>query len=161
MFLVYLYMYYYADMVHLHNNCEVHSCFQSIHGYICTCICSLGWIGHTCNDKDYCVSTPCHNNGHCTNIGSKYKCMCTLGWTGTNCTIRDYCYNNPCKHHGRCVNKNSSEFPLFAQVALFLQGWLAQWSTVIQVVPIHPDWQLHEKLLFLLTHLPWCLQGLL
>ena len=35
--------------------------------------------------KNHCYSSPCQNNGNCSNLPDTYKCTCHLGLTGQNC----------------------------------------------------------------------------
>ena len=35
--------------------------------------------------KNHCYSSPCQNNGNCSNLPDTYKCTCHPGFTGQNC----------------------------------------------------------------------------
>ena len=69
------------------------------------CQCSAGFSGSRCGTRkievllcDYyftgfisleltnaCASSPCLNNGACTNLGNSYRCTCPNPYYGTNC----------------------------------------------------------------------------
>ena len=36
-------------------------------------------------DIDECASTPCQNEGTCTDLEGGYSCNCVAGYEGTNC----------------------------------------------------------------------------
>ncbi|KAK2151726.1 hypothetical protein LSH36_353g04002 [Paralvinella palmiformis] len=75
-------------------------------GYECRCL--EGWMGKNCTQKDFCSSSPCHNNGtcsqnvtavdrctpnpcqnnaNCTNIPGDFNCSCPSGYGGKNCSL--------------------------------------------------------------------------
>ena len=55
---------------------------------------------------DFCVSSPCENNGTCVNGSNSYICNCVKGWKGINCTEeKDPCEGDPCLNGGNCTNK--------------------------------------------------------
>ena len=37
-------------------------------------------------DIDDCASTPCENNGTCTDLVADFQCACAAGFTGKNCS---------------------------------------------------------------------------
>lgn len=41
--------------------------------------------------SDSCISSPCANNGNCTNVPGSFTCNCTEEWTGATC---DQCTYN-------------------------------------------------------------------
>ena len=38
---------------------------------------------------DFCVSSPCQNDGLCVNERSSFNCICVTGWRGIDCSIGD------------------------------------------------------------------------
>ena len=40
------------------------------------------------SDVGECASSPCQNDGSCTEDENGYVCECTIGWEGTNCKDR-------------------------------------------------------------------------
>ena len=32
-----------------------------------------------------CASSPCHNNGSCTNVAFSFECLCPAGYNGDRC----------------------------------------------------------------------------
>ena len=41
---------------------------------------------------DFCTSTPCQNEGVCSQTASGYTCRCKNDYTGNNCDSKCYCY---------------------------------------------------------------------
>jgi len=51
-----------------------------------------------------CDTSPCQNQGVCTNTANNYTCACPPGYSGLNCAATvDYC-NGTCLHGGTCTN---------------------------------------------------------
>lgn len=78
---------------------------QSCHlGYICAC--PADFFGENCEvDVDFCVSSPCENNGSCVDVvgGPGYNCECPAGYTSVNCEQDfDECVSMPCRNGGTC-----------------------------------------------------------
>ena len=78
----------------------------------CSCDCTAGWTGTTCDkDVDECASSPCAR-GNCTQTldGTTpdinvYHCDCPAGWTGLRCDEDvNECALNPCKNGGTCTD---------------------------------------------------------
>lgn len=79
------------------------------------CFCQDGFAGEQCERTlNVCDSKPCHNSGHCVNVGiNDYRCEnCTIGYTGKNCNeIVDHCeLSNPCEYGGECLPKLDGYF---------------------------------------------------
>lgn len=52
------------------------------------CVCPAGYIGALCETQVLeCVSSPCVNNGTCTDGVGNFTCQCSSGYTGT---VRGY-----------------------------------------------------------------------
>lgn len=60
-------------------------------------------------DTNVCESSPCGDNGICTETSSLengYICQCNAGWSGESCEIDiDECEISPCQNGGTCVDK--------------------------------------------------------
>ena len=54
--------------------------------YICTCYIFTLILHLFFKDIDDCVSTPCENNGTCTDLVADFQCSCVEGLTGKNCS---------------------------------------------------------------------------
>lgn len=69
-----------------------------------TCLCIPGWTGVHCEmDINECQSTPCGNNGNCTDQLNNFTCNCQPGFTGRTCDVDiDDCRNDTCFNHGVC-----------------------------------------------------------
>lgn len=72
--------------------------------------CTPGWEGENCEvNINECLSSPCKNNGTCTDGDNSYTCICTDRWAGQDCaTDIDECLSNPCLRRGICMNRNDS-----------------------------------------------------
>ncbi|KAH9523482.1 hypothetical protein Btru_040133 [Bulinus truncatus] len=95
------------------------SCFNS------TCCCTPGYTGSLCHIEILeCESSPCLNNGICTDLINGYQCTCKEGFTGPNCEERivnprpkndtyeegDPCDDVGCLNGGQCLNVGKTEF---------------------------------------------------
>ena len=73
-----------------------------------TCECTPGHTGGRCEvDIDECTSTPCENDGHCTEgIVDTYTCECAgTGYEGANCVVdADECTSY---HDGACTESTA------------------------------------------------------
>ena len=51
------------------------------------CNCNVGYEGQICEtNTDDCQSSPCLNNGSCTDMINNYTCTCVNEWEGRNCS---------------------------------------------------------------------------
>ncbi|KAL4239882.1 Calcium ion binding [Mactra antiquata] len=69
------------------------------------CSVSRVYDSNQCSRKtDYCMESPCQNNGNCINELGGYRCICPNGYSGKNCqTNVNECANNPCVN-GECID---------------------------------------------------------
>jgi Notch-like protein len=69
-------------------------------------------VGKNCEvDIDECLSSPCENNGNCTDGDNRYICACKDGFMGDNCetsTNDDECDVSPCQNNGKCRHQEES-----------------------------------------------------
>ncbi|XP_066933671.1 uncharacterized protein [Clytia hemisphaerica] len=94
-----------------HGEVHEHPCLNGgvyismVHGTY-QCICPVGYIGKTCQEKNYCHPCPCKNKGDCTQTKEEpfYKCRCKRGFYGIDCEAKDPCYPNPCRNQGVCTH---------------------------------------------------------
>ena len=92
------------------------TCIDGFGSYICTCvegftgrdcsiICPVGHHGEKCEiDKNYCMSSSCHNGGTCIEQFDGYSCLCSPQFTGSTCSVSNNCSVNVCTNGGTCVN---------------------------------------------------------
>lgn len=114
-----------------------------------TCQCDPGFTGTTCNEGkgrrrqvihhpaphlelDECLSSPCANNGTCTDLENGFLCHCLPEWNGTLCTeakgtsartspevwtddALDPCRSSPCGPFGKCITTNQPQIPYYCQ----------------------------------------------
>ena len=60
--------------------------------------------GRDCQlDMNMCRSSPCLNEGTCTNREDSYTCTCPPGLSGHNCGDVDDCTPTSCSVNGTCV----------------------------------------------------------
>ena len=110
---------YVADMLRSLPNhlflCYVHaggSCLESsstawVAHDLWHCSCAAGFSDIYCNTNvQECTSTPCRNNGTCTDGVAAYACSnCGAGYSGVNCEVElDECGSSPCQNGARCVD---------------------------------------------------------
>ncbi|CAJ0918182.1 unnamed protein product, partial [Mesorhabditis belari] len=98
------------------------ACVDGINSF--TCQCRPGYTGQYCETHiDQCASSPCQNNGTCTDFGAIFKCVCARGWTGDRCEIESgACDLKPCKNEGRCVNIVSDYFCVCPEASFQSRG---------------------------------------
>nr|AYN71348.1 cadherin 1 [Oscarella pearsei] len=73
-----------------------------------TCQCLPGFEGDDCGDGayDYCFSSPCLNEGNCTNLPDRFHCDCPANVSGQTCQRKtEFCTSNPCLNDGTCVER--------------------------------------------------------
>ena len=46
--------------------------------------------GIYCEDRNFCFSNPCLNEGECVNKFNGFSCRCASGWSGFNCNYKPY-----------------------------------------------------------------------
>jgi hypothetical protein len=88
------------------NMCEI--LCQKSDQYTCnvngTKICSQGWSGRECLDRNYCIDEEkiCAANAFCINKPHQAECFCN-GKVGPECYANfNFCANNPCQNGGQC-----------------------------------------------------------
>ena len=60
---------------------------------------------HISSDFDNCQSSPCQNEGHCSDALDSYMCTCRPGFTGSSCeTNIDDCRDHVCVNDATCVD---------------------------------------------------------
>ncbi|GFQ71749.1 protein serrate [Trichonephila clavata] len=71
-----------------------------------TCRCAEGFSGTNCDIVDNpCASSPCLNQGTCSEINNTFICTCLPGWTGNRCqTNINECESDPCINGGTCLD---------------------------------------------------------
>ncbi|UJR09595.1 hypothetical protein I4U23_013830 [Adineta vaga] len=96
------------------NNCSIeHSvCVDHLDGYY-TCKCQQGFTGKYCETNiDECSSSPCGNNGICTDLVNGYRCNCTNNYISSNCSISldSTCFGRvkSCQNNGTCILKSTN-----------------------------------------------------
>ncbi|XP_078577625.1 uncharacterized protein LOC144862735 [Branchiostoma floridae x Branchiostoma japonicum] len=58
-----------------------------------------------CTDIDDCASSPCQNDGVCTDLHNSYTCTCSSIWEGDNCELdKNECATVTCNVGYVCVN---------------------------------------------------------
>ena len=59
---------------------------------------------HISSDFDNCQSSPCQNEGHCSDALDSYMCTCRPGFTGSFCeTNIDDCRDHVCVNNARVL----------------------------------------------------------
>lgn len=82
--------------------CEEKICLKNCgNGGSCvngTCVCPPGYLGDYCEYNaprleifKPCDSSPCLNNGKCTENGKSFQCDCTSRYNGNRCQFRSFC----------------------------------------------------------------------
>lgn len=75
-------------------------------------------------DVDECESSPCKNEGLCTNNINSYNCSCAIPYGGVNCEIAiTPCLPNPCNNNGHCDVLNQAPFSSTSYVCDCPQGY--------------------------------------
>jgi hypothetical protein len=66
--------------------------FVCVYVFIFTCVQSFTHVwtyvirhAYHYTDIDFCISTPCQNNGTCTDGETSHACACVTGYTGADC----------------------------------------------------------------------------
>uniref|UniRef100_A0A4W4FU16 Delta-like protein n=1 Tax=Electrophorus electricus TaxID=8005 RepID=A0A4W4FU16_ELEEL len=74
-----------------------------------TCTCPPGYTGVNCElEVRHCDSSPCQNQGHCTELDNGYICTCLPGFEGTYCEHSLLtCADRPCFHGGKCHERDN------------------------------------------------------
>ena len=70
-----------------------------------SCLCDKGWLGTTCDVRNFTACMPCnYDHGACLTDGT---CKCDVGWTGLSCDIEcNPCVNGYCQMDGSCACKD-------------------------------------------------------
>ena len=74
-----------------------------------TCLCNKGWLGTTCDIRNFTECLPCnYDHGACLTDGT---CKCDVGWTGLSCDIKcNPCVNGYCQIDGSCACQDGWSF---------------------------------------------------
>lgn len=74
-----------------------------------SCLCDKGWLGATCDVRNFTECMPCnYDRGSCLSDGT---CKCDVGWTGLRCDIEcNPCVNGYCQMDGSCSCKPGWSF---------------------------------------------------
>jgi len=92
------------------------NCFQPCapcHNGVCqadsSCLCNKGWLGTTCDIRNFTECMPCnYDHGTCLSDGT---CKCDIGWTGLACDVQcNDCVNGYCQMDGSCACKDGWSF---------------------------------------------------
>jgi len=89
------------------SNCTV----LNIKSFTYNCTCPRQFFGQYCETEDFCVDTPCINNGTCLNNLTTFDCQCLAGYTGITCQLEQPCFfTNPCKNNGTCEYMGGTDY---------------------------------------------------
>ncbi|KAJ8301896.1 hypothetical protein KUTeg_020883 [Tegillarca granosa] len=95
---------YYGDYCNISCNGNPMKCGNYCKEGSFNCTCPRNMTGKTCDfDVDECLSSPCKNNGTCTNTLGGFTCTCPSNTTGIYCDPVEFCSTKTCVH-GQCVN---------------------------------------------------------
>lgn len=74
-----------------------------------TCLCNKGWLGTTCDIRNFTECLPCnYDHGACLTDGT---CKCDVGWTGLSCDVQcNPCVNGYCQMDGSCACQDGWSF---------------------------------------------------
>ena len=91
------------------------ACFDSFDNLTHTCVCDDFFTGDDCGIALTCDTTPCENNGVCSeSVTGGYECDCTgTPFYGSDCHLDNYCFEDSVVGHvcnnGTCANNHALE----------------------------------------------------
>ena len=102
------------------NVCSPNPCLNgvcSVDGSSYKCICSEGWRGKNCTEKN-CLIKSCLNEGVCTskydsvNQVMDFRCECPSNYYGDQCELLNLnpCHSNPCSKDEECILQQDNSF---------------------------------------------------
>ncbi len=79
----------------------------------CSCLCAEGYEGSRCEQNiDDCASSPCKNEGTCTDLLNGFNCTCSDRFYGERCELSNICTlganQSACQHGGLPVGRKTS-----------------------------------------------------
>ena len=70
------------------------------------CDCTADYKGRLCEEPvDFCLQSPCFNDGTCLSLTGDFQCQCLAPYTGRNCLdLINACESSPCLQNSTCIN---------------------------------------------------------